>query len=93
MIGKAYVTWEELSRALLDKYDKLDYGHTIGAFNKLRQTGSLVHYIDTFEDLRASMLEFNSLLIQSHFLHNFINGLQDNIKHSVVMFKPQRHKC
>lgn len=92
LVGKPYVTWEELSRALLAKYDKLDDGHIIGVFNKLRQTWSLVHYIDTFEDLRASMLEFNPMLTESHFMHNFISGLQDEMRHSVVMFKPKNLK-
>lgn len=89
IVGKAYVSWDELSRALLSKYDKLDYGQVIGLFNKLRQTGSLNSYIDSFEDLRARMLEFNPMLTEAHFLHSFVYGLQDGIRHSVLMFKPQ----
>lgn len=64
-------------------------GKLLGAFNKLRQLRSLNTYIDALEDLRASMLEFNPVLTESHFLHSFISGLQDEIKHNVVMFKPQ----
>lgn len=60
-----------------------------GSFNKLKQTGSIESYIDCFEDLRASMLEFNPALMETHFLHSFISGLQDEIKHTVMMFKPQ----
>lgn len=35
------------------------------------------------------MLEFNPNLTESHFLHSFVNSLQEEIKHRVVMFKPQ----
>lgn len=37
----------------------------------------------------ANILEFNPMLTESHFLHSFISGLQEEIKHNVVMFKPQ----
>lgn len=74
-MGKTYVSWDELFRALLFKYDKVDYGQVVGSFNKLRQMGNLNNYIDTFEDLRAIMLEFNPMLTEAHFLHSFINGL------------------
>lgn len=89
MVGKVYVSWDELSSALLTKYDKQDFRHVIGSYNKLRQIGSLTRYIDTFEDLRASMLEFNPIQTETHFLHNFISGLHEEIRHNVVMFKPQ----
>lgn len=63
------------------QYDKLDYGQVIGSFNKLRQTRSLTNYSDTFEDLRASMLEFNPLPTKTR--------LQNEIKRNMNMFKPQ----
>lgn len=74
-VGKKIVSWDDLSRALLSKYDKKELGHIIGSFNKLRHIGSLMTYSDTFEDLQASMLEFNPMLTKSHFLHSFISGL------------------
>lgn len=73
----------------LTKYDKLGHGQVVRSFNKLRQTTSLETYIDCFEDLRASMLEFNPYLYESHFLYSFISGLQEEIRHGVAMFTPQ----
>lgn len=61
----------------------------MGQFNKLRQIGNLETYIDHFEDLRATMLEFNPTLTEPHFLHSFISGLYKEIMHGVMMFKPQ----
>lgn len=55
----------------------------------LKQVRILENYIDSFEDLRASMLEFNPTLIEAHFLHSFISRLHKEIRHGVTMFKPQ----
>lgn len=60
----------------------------MGSFNKLKQTKSLEIYVDCFEDLRASVLEFNYGLTETHFLHNFVSRLQEEIRHSVIRFKP-----
>lgn len=60
LIGRPRLTWDELSRAILTKYDKTNYGQIVGSFNKLKQTGSIENYIDCFEDLRASMFRVHS---------------------------------
>lgn len=67
MVERSQIIGDDLSRALLTKYDKNDFGHIVGTFNKWRQTGFVNSYIKTFEDLWASMLEFNPLLTKSHF--------------------------
>lgn len=35
------------------------------------------------------MLEINPALSEFHFLHNFISGLFEEIRHGVMMFKPR----
>lgn len=88
-MGRHRLTWEDFSRAILTKYCKLDYGQIVGSFNKLKLVRGIENYIEGFEDLRASMLEFNPPLIENNFLHSFISGLQDEIRYTVTMFKPQ----
>lgn len=68
---------------------KTTYGLIVWQFNKLRQTGNLESYIDHFGDLRGTMLEFNPTLTKLHFLHGFVSRLYKEIKHAVIMFKPQ----
>lgn len=72
----------------MSKYDKIDYVQVVGSFNKLKQIGNLENYIDCFEDLRASLLELNLMITESHFLHSFISGLLDETKNNIMMFKP-----
>lgn len=62
LVGRPNLTWDFLSRALLSKYDKSAYNQVVGQFNKLKQTSSLEGYIESFEDLRVTMLEFNPTL-------------------------------
>lgn len=89
LVGRPFLSWDDLSRALLGKIDRIDYGRIVGSFNKLRQTTSVENYIASFEGLRATLLEFNPYMTESYLLHSFISGLQEEIRHEVDMFNPQ----
>lgn len=86
-MGRPILTWDDLSKSILSKFDRLDYGQIVGSFNKLRQTTGVESYIDSFEELRASLLEFNPCMAEYYLLHSFINGLQEEIRHGVDMFR------
>lgn len=58
LVGRPILSWDNLSMSILSKFERLDYGRIVGSFNKLRQT-SVESYIDSFEELRACLLEFN----------------------------------
>lgn len=88
LVGRHTLTWDEFPRAIMIKYDRTDYGLVVGQFNKLRQSRNLESYVDQFEDLRATILEFNLALTEPHFLHSFVSGLHEEIRHGVMLFKP-----
>ena len=73
---------------MLAKFDNYDLKHIISTFDKLRQCGSVSEYVETFPK-RASLLEFNPLYNEQHFMHSFISSLNKEIRHAILILKPQ----
>ncbi|XP_071909528.1 uncharacterized protein [Coffea arabica] len=55
--GRAEVPWEELSRAICERFGGGTPEETIEEFNKLAQTGSVTDYLEKFELLKSLNLE------------------------------------
>ncbi|CAN0860162.1 Transposon Tf2-6 polyprotein [Linum grandiflorum] len=86
--GKETLVWEEFSAELLRRFGDSGSLNIVGAFNKLRQTGTVIAYQERFEELRSQMLRLNPALGEEYFVKSFISGLDDEIQPVLMMMEP-----
>lgn len=73
---------------ICDKFGK-ELAEDVGEkFNQLRQTRT-IEFLVELQIMKAQTLIRNPTLIESHFVSNFIRSLNDEIKMTVKLFKPQ----
>ncbi|KAF8389533.1 hypothetical protein HHK36_024048 [Tetracentron sinense] len=77
-------SWPELVEALCVRFGPTQYEDFTGALIRLSQTSTVREYQQQFERLANRTIG----LTDSFFTSCFINGLRDDIRHEVKMFKP-----
>ncbi|KAK6136938.1 hypothetical protein DH2020_029316 [Rehmannia glutinosa] len=88
--GRENMPWERFSTMVLDRFLNVDGNHLVGQFNKLKQEGTLLDYINEFEELRAFMLEkVNRNHSEEYFVESFISGLKKEIKNMLELLQPK----
>ncbi|CAL1388435.1 unnamed protein product [Linum trigynum] len=66
--------WGQFVEELLHRFGNQEQLNVVAAFNKLRQTTTVFHYQEEFEDLRSTMLRLNPDLNESYFIMSFLGG-------------------
>ncbi|CAL1371587.1 unnamed protein product [Linum trigynum] len=87
--NRQFFQWDIFVADLLYRFGDKDQLNIVGAFNKLRQDGSVSNYQEEFEELRARMLRLNPNLTESYFIMSFLSGLDEEIQPRVQMLMPQ----
>ncbi|PIN03993.1 hypothetical protein CDL12_23478 [Handroanthus impetiginosus] len=82
-------SWEELIVLVMERFDDLEPALVVGELSRLQQMGTVGDYYERFEDLKSHVMVFHKELKESYFVHNFISGLKEEIKGSVLAAKPQ----
>ncbi|WOH05166.1 hypothetical protein DCAR_0624580 [Daucus carota subsp. sativus] len=85
---KETVSWKEFGEAIVKRFGKKGGVDEQEEFNKLVQEGSVMEYIDRFEELKAVLLCRNANLDESYFVSSFISGLKGELKPMVRLMKP-----
>ncbi|XP_074377058.1 uncharacterized protein LOC141718578 [Apium graveolens] len=75
-----FVDWNDFVIDLNARFKDETGINAVEQFNKLQQHDSIELYIDEFENLRALMLQNNSVLPDSYVLESFIGGLKPAVK-------------
>lgn len=55
-VEKRVPSWTELTVAVLERFEDLDYERVVSEFNMLRQETTVNAYFEKFEELKAHML-------------------------------------
>ncbi|KAA8549923.1 hypothetical protein F0562_001607 [Nyssa sinensis] len=76
--------WGDFVEALRTKFGPSAYEDPVGAFTKLRQTGSVEDYQTAFEILSNKI----SGVSEEFRISTFLSGLKDELRIIVTMFKP-----
>ena len=76
--------WEEFLVALRTRYGPSAYEDPVGAFTKLRQTGSVEEYHTAFEILSNKI----NGVSEEFRISTFLSGLRDELRIMVTMFRP-----
>ncbi|KAG8362684.1 hypothetical protein BUALT_BualtUnG0050800 [Buddleja alternifolia] len=88
MEGGDLPSWDQFITALLKRFDDQDPELIVGQFNKLHQTGTVLEYLDCFEELKSHMLIFNKDLLEEFLSVSFVSGLREDIRGVVMSMRP-----
>lgn len=83
------MTWAELGAALCARFDRDEQNHLTRQFFRIKQTASVIEYIETFSDLVHQLLAHDPTLTSSVITNRFIDGLQSDIRSVVIVHRPQ----
>lgn len=84
-----YINWPQFYLMISDRFTEANAHEAVEQLQNVRQTGSVMHYIDKFEDSVALVKRDHPYLIEYYILSCFIGGLRADIKHDVCGQKPQ----
>ncbi|XP_070022199.1 uncharacterized protein [Nicotiana sylvestris] len=89
-ISKGIVRWLDFTTEICSRFEGASNSklNLIGEFKKIKQTGSVDEYLEKFEELKAWVLIRNPTIPEEFFLEFFIEGLKEEIRHTVKMVDP-----
>lgn len=83
------VSWDNFCDSLMKRFGKNGGLDVQEEFNKLTQSGSVLEYVEKFEELKALVLCKNVNLGEGYFVSSFISGLKNELKPMVRLMKPK----
>ncbi|KAK6150015.1 hypothetical protein DH2020_017540 [Rehmannia glutinosa] len=82
-------SWNQFLEIVSAGFEELKEIKIIAEFNKLKQPGSYVEYVEKFEELRACMMLINNGdYSEDYFIASFISGLSEEVQSFLTMFEP-----
>jgi hypothetical protein len=82
------MNWSQFCSLLCDIFPSSGAKETMELCQQLKQTSTVEHYIEQFEQWMLDMKRDHSYLPEGFFLLRFITGLKDTIKHDTQCHKP-----
>lgn len=83
------LNWQQFYLMVSDRFTEANAHETVELLQNAKQTGSVMQYIDKFEDRVCLVKRDHPYLTESYILSCFIGGLRVDIKHDVCGQKPQ----
>lgn len=83
------LNWQQFYLMVLDRFTEANAHEAVELLQNAKQTGSVMQYIDKFEDCVSLVKRDHPYLTESYILSCFIGGLRADIKHDVCGQKPQ----
>jgi Retrotransposon gag protein len=63
--------------------------HPIEEFKRLHQSGTIEEYIRKFGRMKARLLHYDSHLSEDFFVHGFLSGLKEEVRHLEEILNPR----
>ena len=82
------MSWSEFCDALAKRFGKKGGLDEKEEFNKLTQNGTVLDYVERFEELKSVVVSRNSHLDEKYFISSFISGLKGELRPMVRLMKP-----
>ncbi|XP_019265828.1 PREDICTED: uncharacterized protein LOC109243359 [Nicotiana attenuata] len=88
--SRGTVRWPEFVEEISKRFEESDNSNLnlLGEFKRIEKQGSVNEYLARFEDLKAWVLIKYPTIPEEFFLGFFIEGLKDEIRHTVKMLDP-----
>jgi hypothetical protein len=80
--------WHHFCRLASDRFNVVSEYDIVGQFHNLKQTGTVLDYVEKFEEMVSMVKRHNPSLTDNYFISSFISGLKDNIQYHVQCHKP-----
>lgn len=64
-----------------DIFNVISEYEIVGQFHNLKQVGSIVDYVDRFEEMVSTVKRHNPSLSDNYFISSFISSLKDQIQY------------
>jgi hypothetical protein len=81
-------SWEELHKAVCERFDRDQYSLHMRQLDSLCQTASADEYHAKFEQLTHIILLYNPNYVDTFFVVRFLNGLKHEIWAPIVLHRP-----
>jgi hypothetical protein len=78
----------QFCRMVTDRFNLASEYEIVGQFHNLKLIGSVVDYVDRFEEMVSMVKRHNPSLSDNYFISSFISGLKDQIQYHVQCHKP-----
>jgi len=82
-------TWEDLCKAVTGRFERDQYNHIIRKFFHVKQSGSVVEYIEAFDELVHQLLAYDPCFSPTVITSRFVDGLKLSIKAVVLLHRPK----
>ena len=86
--SNATITWDQFMLDVCNRFLEGGHDNIIGEFNKLRQTGSVEEYHESFEELKAFMVAKHRSLDEDYYIKSFVSGLKEEVAKMVQLLSP-----
>lgn len=83
------LSWLEFCEALAKRFGMKGGLDEQEEFNKLAQNGTVLEYVERFEELKSVVLSRNPHLDEIYFISSFISRLKGELKPMVRLMKPR----
>ena len=80
--------WHHFCRMVGDRFNQVSEYEIIGQFHNLKQVGSVVDYVDIFEEMVSMVRRNNPALPDTYYISSFISGLKDYIQYHLQCYRP-----
>ncbi|XP_075092058.1 uncharacterized protein LOC142172173 [Nicotiana tabacum] len=89
-LSRGMVRWPDFVDEICKRFNDSDNSHLnlIEKFKRIEQKGTVIEYLEKFEDLKAWVLIKHPTIPEEFFLGFFIDGLKEEIRHIVKMLDP-----
>nr|XP_016449252.1 PREDICTED: uncharacterized protein LOC107774272 [Nicotiana tabacum] len=89
-VSKGVIKWHEFTEEICKRFEGASNSkfNLIGEFKKVEQKGTVDEYLERFEDLKAWVLIRNPTIPEDFFLEFFVEGLKEEIRHTIKMLNP-----
>lgn len=82
------LSWSIFCRMVNDRFSNVSEHEVIGQFHNLKQIGTVLDYVDRFEELTSMIQRTNPELPEKYYISSFISGLKDHIQYHLQCHKP-----
>lgn len=80
--------WHQFCRMVTDRFNTTSEYEVVGQFHNLKQVGTVVDYVDRFEELVSMVKRANPSLNEHYYISSFISGLKDHIQYPLQCHQP-----
>ena len=80
--------WHHFCRMVTDRFNLVSEYEVIGQFHNLKQVGTVVDYVDRFEEMVTMVRRNCPQLPETYYISSFISGLKDSIQYHLQCHRP-----